>query len=240
MPVKSSSSHSRKPRLPERSSHPVAAAIGALVLLALGAVTFSFGKAAIVHGYFEYANRRDSNITIGSLGFDDASSGFRILQGQEAIHWGIAFCALGAMFGLWGFGLVLATFAAKKQPVKPNALGRFNTWLSFVFLLLAILCLYPPWRLGSALFYGVSVLLIGTFVYSVKENRPSWPKKLIPGLIVVAIFAGNFHLTSLGVGIALAMVAMLFVGIHVLMLAPRLMKLRPGEKEPEPSGSFDD
>ncbi len=223
-----------------RRSHPAVTAVFAAVLLALGTLTFRFGLAAIVHGYFEYPNRRGSNITIGSLGFDDPASDFRILPGPEAMYWGLAFCALGVMFGLWGLGMLLATFSRKKQPPEPSALGRLNTWLSFVALLVAILCLFPPWRLGSALFYGASVLLIGSVVYSVRSNRPSLPKKVVPGLIVVAILASNFQLTSLSAGIALATFASLFIGVHVLLLAPHLMKRRPDEKEPEPSLSFDD
>jgi hypothetical protein len=143
------------------------------------------------------------------------------------------------MFALWGCGIGLSVFTPKKQPPEPSALGRRNTWLSLVSLLIAILCLFPPWRLGSLFFHAVSLLLIGTIVYSVRGNRPSLPKQVVPGLIVAAILASNIHLASVSAGILLAMVAMFFVGIHVLILAPHLMKLKPGEKEVEASGSFD-
>jgi hypothetical protein len=238
MPVKRSSTRGAKSRPPARA-HPVGSAIGTLALLALGLVTFLFGKRSIATEYFEYANRYGSQITIGSLGFDDPE-GFRILQGPDAIYWGIGFCAFGVMFGLWGCGIALSNFSPKKQPQEPSALGRCNTWLSFIALLIAILCLFPPWRLGSVFFYAVSALLIGSIVYSVRRNRPALPKQVVPGLIVAAILASNIQLTSVSVGIVLAMVGMLFVGIHVLLLAPHLMKLKPGEKEPVPSGSFDD
>jgi hypothetical protein len=237
MATKRNSFHRTKPQ--KRGSHPIFAAIGTLVLWTLGMETLLFGVRTAAAEYFEYPNRDGASITIGSLGFDDPE-GFRILEGSEAIYWGIAFCALGVMFGLWGFGVALSFFVPKKNGASEvSPFGRINTWLSFISLLVAILCLFPPWRLGSVLFYAVSALLIGAIVYSIRGNRPSLPKQVIPGLIVAAVLASNIHLTSLSVGIVLAMVAMFFVGIHVLILAPHLMKLKPGGKAPEPSGTFD-
>src|SRR3954471_22332831 len=113
MPEKRPSAHLKNPRSGPRTSHPIAAAFGTLALLAFGIMTILFGKRAIVSEYFEYPNQLGPNLTIGSLGFNDDSGEFRILEGPEAIYWGIAFCALGVMFALWGCGIGLSIFTPK-------------------------------------------------------------------------------------------------------------------------------
>lgn len=214
-------------RAAPQKTNPIAGAIFSFVLLAIGAAVFLFGKRAIVAEYYEYPSRRA--LSIGSLGFYD-KEGFRILEGPEAIYWGIAFCALGVMFGLWGCGIAFASLAGKNASTEPSAFGRANTWLSFIVLLVAILCLFPPWRLGSAVFYIASVLAVGSIVYKGEGLLKDLPAKVLGGLVLLAIIAGNINLPTITASIIIALVAMLFVGIHVLILAPDLMKRKSGEK----------
>src|SRR4051794_9086595 len=112
MAAKRNASPSRKPQ--NRGANSIFAVIGTLLLWGLGMETLLFGVHTAAAEYFEYLNRYGAHITIGSLGFDDPE-GFRILEGPEAIYFGIAFCALGVMFGLWGFGMGLSIFAPKKS-----------------------------------------------------------------------------------------------------------------------------
>lgn len=239
MPVKRYEYPSQSPRPATGHSNPVVGAIFTAVLLAMGAVSFLFGRKAIVSEYFQYPNWHDSNITIGSLGVDDRAEGVRVLDGPDAIYWGIAFCALGVMLALWGCGVAIASLLPKKASAELSTLGRGNAWLSFTALLVTILCLFPPWRLGSLPFYAASILAVGAFAVPARGKLANLPGKVFIGLMIAAIVASNIGLPFISVAIVFATIAMLFLGIHVLILAPQLMKRRPGEKERRPT-SFDD
>jgi hypothetical protein len=160
---------------------------GLAVLLALN------GRKAIRDRHFD--NRWTITTTTGvNLHYaSQTEQGEELLEGPQAVRFGIGLLAAAAMLAEWSIGLAITIFRGTKPADKPKwtTVHSIATIVSLVCLLTATAALLPPERFGSRLFtsafYGTIVVLSIAVIAAVASKRPRFAALIFPALAIAAV-----------------------------------------------------
>ncbi len=151
-----------------------------------------------------------------------AGAGWRVLDGAEAVEYGIGILALGAMVAVWGIGLVAAAVRAETK-MEMSPLSRNLARVSLVLLAVVIFCEFPPWTLR-----GISLLVI--FAIVLKYNLlpdGAIPRKyrqnFLPALLLLVVLGGWLH-RQIGAGMAVGACVAFVVLVHRCVLDPEFQR----------------
>ena len=188
--------------------------IFSIMLLVLGGSITWAGWDAIGHRHYEMG--WTSSGTFG------ASNGVMILEGIDAVRFGVGLMSFGIMMATWGVGIVV-WFARQYSPSFITRTLSGLKWFSFVCLFSAITCIFPPWEMTSISFWSVVVLILVVVFALPNSARKRWIAGLFIGLICAAIVISSVN-TKAGTGIAIGIFVSLVILVHVFLLFARLEK----------------
>ena len=194
--------------------------IFSIMLLVLGGSVAWAGWDSILHRHCEMG--------WVSSGTFSTSNGIMILEGRDAVRFGVGLMSFGIMMATWGVGIVV-WFARQYSPSFITRMLRGLKWFSFVCLFSAITCIFPPWEMTSLSFWSVVALVLVVVFALPNSARKRWIAGLFIGLICAVIAFSSINTTA-EIGIAIGIFMSLAILVHVFLLFPRLEKrLLPDE-----------
>ena len=150
-------------------------------------------------------------------------AGEELLDGPQAVRFGIGMLAAAAMLAEWSIGLAFSIVRGFKAPEKPawSSLHSIATFVSLACLLTAMAGLLPPERLDSrpftGAFYGTIVAISVAVIAALASKRPRYAAFIFPVLVVAAV-----SVAPLSGGIIFGFFAWLALATHVMLLVPTL------------------
>lgn len=193
-----------------------------LVLLLLGAAFLWAGHKALKSRHFESAWQQDSVIQLGPIGVGaQHESGVDTFDGADAVRIGLGWMLFGGMFVFWGVLALWAMIRPKRWEI-PRRLAAGMAAISLLLLAGSLLCLLPPWRLGTGLgpVMWITMLLVAAIILCLSKDwlPKKWIKYILPGLIVMTLAALLLTGGRWPWGIILALFAGMALAGHGAML----------------------
>ena len=215
------------PPVPKRGS--VKVVLRAIFGLFVAGVGFAFGylgyRAISAREFnLDWTRSRSSSISVPGVrvGTSESLKQTAHWTGGEAVRLGVAFLALGAMFGVWGIGI--------SRPPR-NYGGAYMialTILSLACLTAFVIFAIPPWPWipdsAATGCYG-TILLFGLLVLAQRRKLAS-PRYLVTlfTLVIIAALASTRLLpisSNLMFGMGVGVFSSVFVAIHLGFLSKR-------------------
>ena len=194
----------------------------AIVLFLLAGAIVGAGMGAIRRHHFELDWRSGTPV--------EAARGIKTFDGPQAVLLGCSLMSFGGMLAVWGAALIMS-FMRNDSTEGDSRLGRVLTWASLGFLLAAILCLFPSWRLQSILFYAVVALVDGFLLTVPDSSHQRWARRIFPLLVTAMVVAASLDIEA-GASMGIGLFAAIGILAHLLMLFPRLKERFLAESTP--------
>jgi len=182
-----------------------------MLFLLAGAIVWVGWDAVRQHHYaFEWRSKTSGGAEHGTKTFD----------GAEAVRMGSGLISFGAMLAIWGLALIMS-FTGRASSPGGSGYSHGLAWLSFVCLVAAMICIYPPWQAQSIPFCFV-VVLVEVFFFTVPDaSHQRWARLFFPALIVAMLVATSRDV-DIGASMGIGLFASIGILAHLVMLFPRL------------------
>ncbi len=198
--------------------------VGFFLMMSGLAILLAFnGRKAIRDRHFDHRWTTITSTGVNMQYTSQTENGEELLDGPQAVRFGIGLLAAATMLVEWSIGLAITIVRGTNAANKPKwtVLHSIATIVSLVCLLTALAGLLPPERFGSRLFtgafYGTIVVLSVAVIAAVASKRPRVAALIFPAFAIAAVF-----ISPLAGGIIFGFFAWLALATHVLLLVPPL------------------
>jgi hypothetical protein len=181
------------------------------------------GRKAIRDRHFDNRWTTTTGTGVNSQYMYEIEHGEELLEGEQAVRFGVGMLAAAAMLAEWSFGLALVIVRRGKASDKPKwtVAHSVATVVSLVCVLTALAGLLPPEHFHgqpfTIAFYGTIVVLSVAVVAATACKRPRVAALIFPALAIAAV-----SIAPLAGGIIFGFFAWLVLATHVLLLVPSL------------------